>query len=110
MLVRHLDPRDLGMQALHGGAIAAQRLVIHRHLVGARRDEALGAVVVVAGAHVVVAGGDVAPLRGGGIGGAATRSAIAAHSSRQARSRSASAARALSRRPTRSISSMATAP
>jgi hypothetical protein len=45
------------------------RRPLPRHLVRAGRDEALGAVVVVARAHVVVAGGDVAPFRGRGVGG-----------------------------------------
>src|SRR5262249_48795118 len=62
-LVGHLDALDLGMEALHRRVISAQRLAIYRHLLGAGRDEALGAVVVIARAHVVVAGGDVAPFR-----------------------------------------------
>ena len=60
VLVRHLDALDLGMEALQGSVICAQRLVIHRHLLRAGRDEALGAGVVVARAHVMVAGGDLA--------------------------------------------------
>ena len=58
------------MQALHRRAIAAQRLVIHRHLLRAGRDEAFRAVIVVAGAHVVVAGGDLASFRRGFVGDA----------------------------------------
>ena len=56
--IRHLDALDVGMQPRHRALVAAQRLAIHRKLLFARRDEALGAVVVVAGAHVLVAGGD----------------------------------------------------
>jgi hypothetical protein len=56
------------MEALQGGVICAQCLAIHRHLLRARRDEALGAVVVVARAHVVVAGGDPASFSRCGVG------------------------------------------
>ncbi len=57
-LVGHFDALDVGMKPRHRALVAAQRLAIHRKLVVARRDEALGAVVVVAGAHVLVAGSD----------------------------------------------------
>ena len=62
-LVRHVDELHVGMEPLDRGVIAAQRLAIHRHLLGTGRDEALGAVVVVAGAHVVIAGGDLPAFR-----------------------------------------------
>jgi len=75
VLVRHLDALDLGMEALQGGVICAQRLAIHRHLLRAGRDEALGAVIAVARAHVMVAGGDLASFsrRSIGDGGDAVR-------------------------------------
>src|SRR4029450_10223803 len=66
--VGHLDALDLGIKALHRRVIGAHRLAVYSHLLRAGRDEALGAVVVVARAHVVVAGGDVASFRRGGIG------------------------------------------
>jgi hypothetical protein len=68
--VGHFDALDLGIEALHRRVIGAQRLAVHRHLLRAGRDEALGAVVVVARAHVVVTGGDVVSLRCGGVGNA----------------------------------------
>jgi hypothetical protein len=67
-LVGHLDALDVGMEALHRGLISAQRLVVHRHLLGAGRDETLRAVVVVARTHVVVTGGDLATFRRGFVG------------------------------------------
>src|SRR5262249_42612819 len=69
-LVGHLDALDLGIEALHRRVTGAQRLAIHRHLLRAGRDEALGAIVVVARAHVVAAGGGGGSLRPGGVGGA----------------------------------------
>src|SRR5436853_400580 len=59
-LVRHLDALDLRMKPIHGALVAAQRLAIDRELFLARRDETLGAVIIVAGAHVLIAGGDLA--------------------------------------------------
>jgi hypothetical protein len=68
VLVGNLDALDPGMQALHGRVVGPQRLVIHRQLFRPGRDKALGAVVIVARAHVVVAGGDMVLLRRGGVG------------------------------------------
>ena len=56
--VRHVDPLDLRMEAGEGRVPAAQRLMVHGELLLRRRDEALAGIIVIAGAHVVVAGGE----------------------------------------------------
>ena len=97
------------MKPFHGRAIGAQRLTIHGHLVRPGRDEAFGAVVVVACAHGVVAGGDVMPFRRGLVGDGGDAIGHGGPFLTPDAIEIGLAARAASRRPTRSTSPMATA-
>ena len=61
--IGHLDELDIGMaqpDALVPDLVGVRAL---RLLLRARRDEALGVVVIDAGAQIIVAGGDLAALR-----------------------------------------------
>ena len=66
--IRHLDELDVGMAQPDAGVVAAIGLASPFALLLARQDEALGIVVVIAGAQVTVAGGVLAAGRGGSVG------------------------------------------
>ena len=68
VLDRYVDLDDLRIEPREGRVVAADRLAIHRELLFTRNDEALGAVIVVAGAHVEVTGGDLAAFLVGFVG------------------------------------------
>ena len=109
-LVGHVDPLDLRIQALEGRVPTAQRLLIDGELILGRRDEALAGIVVITRPHVVVAGGDGEAFGHASVG--TLRHAVG-HRDPFLPPRAvgiASPERAASRAPTRSTSSIATAP
>src|SRR5229473_869244 len=67
-LIGHLDELDVRMAQPDAGMIAAVGLASPFALFIARENEALGVVIVVAGAQVTVAGGVLAALAGRRVG------------------------------------------